>query len=145
LSKVGKYEGMFLLDSARATREWDVVQAHVHDILKKHGAEITKSEKWSERRLAYDIRGHKRGVYMLTYFTAPGEAIRLINRDCELSDVVIRNLIIVDEPKKGKAAVPPPPPDAPAASPTPAAPAPPATTPAAASAAPAAEKPKQTT
>jgi ribosomal protein S6 len=111
---------MFLVDSSRATREWDQVVAHVHGIVKKHGGDVAKSEKWSERRLAYDIRGHKRGVYMLVHFKAPGDAVQLIKRDCGLSEIIIRFLIVVHDPKKAVPVAPPPPTDAPAASPAPA-------------------------
>ena len=62
------YEGMFLLDSAKAATAWDDTVKHVHDILTKHHSEIVASRQWDERRLAYPIDGHKKGTYLLTYF-----------------------------------------------------------------------------
>ncbi len=50
------YEGMFLLDSAKAATAWDDTVKHVHDILTKHQSEIVASRQWDERRLAYPIR-----------------------------------------------------------------------------------------
>lgn len=91
------YEGLFLIDNAHASMEWDNVVKHIHDILQKNGAEILKTEKWGEKKLAYKIKGHKRGTYLLIHFNAKNTAIVTIKRDFQLSDYIIRSLIIKDE------------------------------------------------
>lgn len=90
------YEGLFLLDNAHASLEWDTVVKHIHDILLKNGAEILKTEKWGEKKLAYRIKGHKRGTYLLIHFHAKNTAIATIKRDFLLSDYIIRSLIVKD-------------------------------------------------
>ncbi|MCB7129213.1 MAG: 30S ribosomal protein S6 [Candidatus Brocadiales bacterium] len=87
------YEAMFLIDNAKAG-DWDSVVEHVHGILKKRGSQVISTEKWGERKLAYRIKGHRRGTYMQIYFDAPVGAITEVRRDCQLSDVVLRNLIL---------------------------------------------------
>ncbi|NOZ22825.1 MAG: 30S ribosomal protein S6 [Planctomycetes bacterium] len=94
-----KYEGMFLLDSSRSTKDWEKVEAHVQDILTKNGAEIQLCEKWAERKLAYEIGHHRRAVYLLVHFLCPGPAIGRVRRACQLSDVIIRELITVYDEK----------------------------------------------
>lgn len=105
------YEGRFLIDNAKAS-DWDNVVEHVHDILKKRDAQIISTEKWGERKLAYRLDGHRRGTYMHVYFTAPGEAILDVRRDCQLSDAVLRDLILrikkVPEPPAETSEVEPP-------------------------------------
>lgn len=96
---VNTYEGMFLLDSAKAAAAWDDTVNHVHDILTKHGSEIVASRQWDERRLAYPINGHKKGTYLLTYFRADGENLKEIVADCHLSEVILRELILKVHPK----------------------------------------------
>jgi small subunit ribosomal protein S6 len=93
------YEGMFLLDSAKAASAWDETVKHVHEILTKHDSEIVASRQWDERRLAYPIRGHKKGTYLLTYFRADGSKLKEIIADCHLSDVILRELILKVHPK----------------------------------------------
>ena len=90
------YEGMFLLDTGPANKDWDAAEGHVHGILERHGASIKKSQKWGERKLAYEIAGHKRGVYMLVHFEAEGDAIAPVRRDAGLSDLILRALFVVD-------------------------------------------------
>ena len=88
------YEGMFIISDAIAGADWEVAVKHVEDLLKNRGAEILKSEKWEERKFAYKLKGHKRGTYLLVYFNAPTDSISLIKRDFELSDNVLRTLIV---------------------------------------------------
>ena len=91
------YEGLFLIDNARASMEWDNVVKEIHNILQKNGAEILKTEKWGEKKLAYKIKGHKRGTYLLIHFNAKNTAIAMIKRDFQLSDSIIRSLIVKDD------------------------------------------------
>jgi small subunit ribosomal protein S6 len=90
---------MFLLDSAKVAVSWDESVKHVHDILTKHHSEIVASRQWDERRLAYPVEGHKKGMYLLTYFKVDGSALKEIVSDCHLSDVVLRELILKVHPK----------------------------------------------
>jgi len=93
------YEGMFLLDSAKAATAWEDTVKHVHDILSKHHSEIVASRQWDERRLAYPIGGHKKGTYLLTYFKTDGENLKEIVADCHLSDIILRELVLKVHPK----------------------------------------------
>ena len=88
------YEGLFLLNSHKANRDWDQAFAHVTNILAKHGAELVRHEKWGERKLAYTVGRERRGIYLLIYFRASGDAVTGIYRDVEISDVVLRAMIL---------------------------------------------------
>lgn len=85
---------MFLIDNNKAGSDWEGVVRHVREILEKRGAKPLSTEKWGERKLAYKINGHKRSTYMLVYFDAPPGALSAIRRDCQLSDTIIRSLIL---------------------------------------------------
>jgi ribosomal protein S6 len=91
------YEGMFLVDSNLAAKDWTELETHIQEILKRNKAEVLYSEKWPDRRLAYDIKGCKKGTYFLTYFNAPPEAIKPIEEDCRLSERILRILIIHEQ------------------------------------------------
>lgn len=94
MQKTRLYEGMFLIDSNLAAKDWTSLETHVLDILKKNSAELLYSEKWPDRRLAYDVRGAKRGTYFLTYFNASPLSIGEIERDAQLSERILRLLIV---------------------------------------------------
>jgi len=48
-------------------------------------------------KLAYKIEGHKRGTYLLIHFNTKNTAIAMIKRDFQLSDYIIRSLIVKDD------------------------------------------------
>ena len=91
------YEGLFLVDAIEAKRDWDASVAGVKGILTKHGAEILTNYKWDERKLAYNIGPHKRGAYYLVYFKLDPKNVALMRREFDLSDGVVRQLILAWE------------------------------------------------
>jgi len=88
------YEGMFLVDSAKAASDWDGINKAIKKILDKVKAEIVSIRKWDDRKLAYDIRGVSRGTYLLCYFRADGQQIQNIEKAVQLSETIIRVLIL---------------------------------------------------
>ena len=91
------YEGMFLVDSSQASSDWDGIIAAIRTILEKADAEIDSIRKWDDRRLAYDIKGKSRGTYILSYFRVDGGRIQDIERSVQLSDKIMRVLILSTE------------------------------------------------
>ena len=87
------YEGMFLFDPA-ITTDWDSIQKELDRLMERAGARLIASGKWDERRLAYEIRGRKRGVYALAYFEADPTKVASIERDVQLSEAILRCLVV---------------------------------------------------
>lgn len=91
------YEAMFLVDSAEATTDWEGVTSAIKSILEKAGAEIVSIAKWDERKLAYEIGGKNKGAYILCYFRAEGRKLQSVERDIQLSEHIMRALILCAE------------------------------------------------
>lgn len=88
------YEGMFLLDSNRWSNNPHGISSEMTALLEKQGAEVLAARPWDERRLAYPIKGQRKGVYWLSYFRVDGDRLGEIERQCRLSDTVLRQLIL---------------------------------------------------
>ena len=88
------YEGMFLVDVAKAGSDWDGVVSNITKILEKADVEILSIKKWDDRKLAYDIKGQSRGVYIISYFRVDGSKIQEIEKNLRLSEQVMRLLIL---------------------------------------------------
>jgi len=88
------YEAMFLFDSNRYSGDAASVTNRVHELIQRHGGEILASRPWDERRLAYPIKGHRKGVYYLAYFSMEGPKITALERDCKLFEPILRQLIL---------------------------------------------------
>jgi len=92
-SRKFSYEGVFIISQAVAVDLQGAVD-HIKEILAKAGAEIIAMKKWDERRFAYEIKKQKRGVYILVYFTCPAPNLAQIERSCNLSEKVLRSLVV---------------------------------------------------
>ena len=87
------YESMFLISQAEAADLQGAV-AHIEEILRRGDAEVVSMRKWDERRLAYEIDKQRRGVFILCYFRSPTNTISHIERDCTLSERIMRVMIL---------------------------------------------------
>jgi small subunit ribosomal protein S6 len=92
-TRIYAYEGMFLFPQTVAA-DLQGAADHVLEMLSKGNAELISLCKWDERRLAYDIKGNKRGVYFLVYFKCEASQLAAIERDTRLSEKLLRSLIV---------------------------------------------------
>ncbi|WP_405105744.1 30S ribosomal protein S6 [Paenibacillus sp. FSL K6-1217] len=90
-----KYEVMYII---RPDIEQEAVQAAVEKFqgIISNGGEITKHDVQGKRRLAYEIKKHRDGVFVLVNFTAEPAVVTELERIMKISDEVIRYLITND-------------------------------------------------
>ena len=93
------YEGLFIFDSNRYGRDQLGVSGHIAELVTKLGGEILVSRLWEERRLAYPINGQRKGTYWLTYFKLDGVQLPAFERECQLSESILRSLTLKVEPR----------------------------------------------
>jgi small subunit ribosomal protein S6 len=93
------YECLFLLDPTKVAGDVPGAAKQIEAILERNHAEILASRPWDERKLAYPIRGHKKGVYYLTCFRTEGQNLRNIEHDCALNEMILRSLVLKIDPK----------------------------------------------
>jgi small subunit ribosomal protein S6 len=88
------YEGMFLLDSGRFATDTKGTADQILGMIEKAGGSIVAHRPWQDGRLAYAIRGHRKGLHYLVYFKMPGEGVRDLNRACKLNELVLRHVVV---------------------------------------------------
>jgi|SRR5262249_47478786 small subunit ribosomal protein S6 len=93
------YECMFLLDTNKVAGDVTAAAGQLHQILERNNAEVLASRPWDERRLAYPVNGHKKGLYYLTYFRTEGKNVSNIEKDCALVEMILRMLTLKIDPK----------------------------------------------
>ena len=87
------YEAMFLFDPTYGAT-FEACETEIRRIMDRAEAEIVFCKSWDERQLAYRINGRKRGVYVLVYFKAGATKIGGIERDVQLSEHLLRILVL---------------------------------------------------
>ena len=91
------YEGMFLVDSNEAASDWQGVIDAIEKIFSRADAEVVSLKKWDDRRMTYQIKKKSRGTYILTYFNADPLKITSIERDVQLSEQILRVMVLTTD------------------------------------------------
>jgi small subunit ribosomal protein S6 len=93
------YEGMFILDSNRYGRDPETVSGQIPAMIEKLGGEMLVSRLWEERRLAYPIKGQRKGTYWLAYFRLESTRLNEVKRLCQITDDILRVLFLKEDPR----------------------------------------------
>jgi len=95
---VTKYETVYIvepnLDEAKAQEFADKVSGWIRDL----GGEIVEVQKWGKRRLAYEIRKRRDGVYTMLVWNGGATMVTELERRLRLEEDVMRALTTVHVP-----------------------------------------------
>lgn len=91
-NELNQYEAMFLFPSGAAT-DMDATLKSLRSMIERHGGQVLVIKRWDERKLAYEVKKQKRGLFVITYFNAPGAAVTAIEREVNLSDNILRVMV----------------------------------------------------
>lgn len=88
------YELLYIIPAQYTDAELPTVQKKVSGILEKAGVKISRHDHAGKLRMAYPMKGHHYGHYMLAEFSAdPGEVAK-ITADLRLASEVIRSEVV---------------------------------------------------
>ncbi len=93
------YECMFILNANAYARNPGNASGGIQEIVGGVGGELLASRMYIEQKLAYPIKGHRKGVYWLSYVRLNGDVLPKFNRACQLNDMMLRHLIISIDPR----------------------------------------------
>jgi small subunit ribosomal protein S6 len=92
------YEILFIADPNLGEEAVDALTEQVQGFVEKDGGTVQKVEKWGKKRLAYEVRGHREGYYVLIVTESTGPLVKEVERKMKVTDGVIRYLTVrVDE------------------------------------------------
>lgn len=98
-AKENLYEGMFLVGSSQYANDPEATTEAIMAILERAGATVVAHRPWQDGKLAYEIEGHRKGLHYLVCFKMAPGGMDVLTRQCQLSDVVIRQLVIKHVPE----------------------------------------------
>jgi small subunit ribosomal protein S6 len=94
---VKHYESVVIINAALEDPQVEQTVASIKENIKTNGGEITDSEDWGRKRLAYAINNAKSGYYYITRFTGLPTMITEFERLLRLDENVIRYMTIALE------------------------------------------------
>lgn len=93
------YETMYILRPDLPDQDADAAIAKYQDFLVQQEAEDITIQHRGRRRLAYDIKGHREGIYIQLNYVAIPKTIETLEKSMRLGDDVIRYMTIKLEPE----------------------------------------------
>jgi small subunit ribosomal protein S6 len=94
------YETMYILRADLGDTELEAAIAKYQTLLQDQGSESIQIQHRGKRRLAYEIKKHRDGVYVQMNYNAKPGTIELMERSMRLSDEVIRYMTLVVKPEE---------------------------------------------
>lgn len=91
---MNQYEVMYVIDAALEDSARVELIDRFSELVKKNGGEIDRVDEWGKRRLAYAINYKTEGYYVLMYIKAPSQLPKELERNFQISDKVLRSLVI---------------------------------------------------
>ncbi|HYC31392.1 MAG TPA: 30S ribosomal protein S6 [Gemmatimonadales bacterium] len=92
-----QYEVVYIFDSALEETAINERLTRYHALIQKPGAEAPQVNHWGKRTLAYPIKKHETGYYVVAKFDADGTALPEFERAIKLDEGVLRFLVVVNE------------------------------------------------
>ena len=88
------YEHVFIARQDISNSQVDALTKLSEEILTENGGEVTGSEYWGFRKLAYKINKNRKGHYIFLKTKAPPAAVREMERRMGLHDDIMRMLTL---------------------------------------------------
>ena len=94
------YENIVIIDSTLSDEESEGTITKIKELITDSGGEVLKVDVWGRRKLAYEIKKHRKGLYVLLLYKTPPATIKKLEDFYRLSDSVIKYMIIKLESKQ---------------------------------------------
>ena len=89
------YDLMFICRPATPEEEIDRIIGTLESTASERGGKIEKKEKWGARRMAYRVRRHREGYYVLMVLrSTQGDLVHELERRLKVNDAVIKYMTV---------------------------------------------------
>ena len=96
------YESVLIARQDISSQQVDALTESLTAIIGENGGQVTKTEYWGLRNMAYRMNKNRKGHYVLMNLDAPAGAVQEFERNMRINEDVLRYLTIkVDELEEG--------------------------------------------
>lgn len=88
------YEALYIVSPELDDDAIQTIVKDVESLVTKHGGTIVRSENWGRRKLAYEVKKHSEGNYVLLRFTANPDFIARLESYFKLAEAITRYLMV---------------------------------------------------
>ena len=91
---VSDYECIFIAKSSLSEDEVSGLTEKVRTVVEKNGGQIMKTENWGKKKLAYEVKKEKKGIYLLFRLNGPGTLVAELERNLKIQDNILKFLTV---------------------------------------------------
>ena len=88
------YENMVILNAAISDEEADAMINKIRELITNQGGEVLNVDVWGRRKLSYEIKKQKKGLYVLLFYKAPSATIKKLEDFYKVSDAILKFMVI---------------------------------------------------
>ncbi len=88
------YQTIVVIDSLLKSEEIDAIIEKILRIINNNGGKVTNVNRWEKKRLAYEIKKRQYGYYVEIDFEAPGNLVKILERDYRLDENILRYVTV---------------------------------------------------
>jgi small subunit ribosomal protein S6 len=92
-----QYEVVYIFDSTLEEAAINERLTRFHSLIQQPGVDAPQVNHWGKRTLAYPVKKHETGYYVVAKFDADPTALPEFERAIKLDDGVLRVLVVVSE------------------------------------------------
>ena len=89
-----KYDVVSILRPTLDDQAIDSIHKSISEIIENNDGKVIEQGVWQKRKLAYQVDGHKEGIYTITTFEGSSELPNEVDRVLKISDDVIRHKVL---------------------------------------------------
>ena len=93
---MNKYESVIIVNPSLDEEKVKSLIDKFSDLINKHG-KVTKVDNMGKRKLAYENKKNREGIYVVFYFEAEPSLIAELERNYRITDEVIKFIVVRDE------------------------------------------------
>jgi small subunit ribosomal protein S6 len=88
------YENVVILNAALSDEEADTAVTKIKDLVTGQGGEVLKVDVWGRKKLSYEIKKQKKGLYVLLFYKAPSQTIKKLEELYKVTDSVLKYMVL---------------------------------------------------
>ena len=93
---MNKYESVIIINPSADEDKVKSLIDRFSDLINKQG-KVTKVDTLGKKKLAYEVKKNKEGIYVVFYFEAEPTLIAELERNYRITDEVIKFIVVKDE------------------------------------------------
>jgi small subunit ribosomal protein S6 len=88
------YENIIVFDAALTDEEADAAISKIKELIAGNGGEVLKVDIWGRKKLAYEIKKQKKGLYVLMFYKTPPTTLKKLEEFYKVFDAILKFMII---------------------------------------------------